>query len=101
MSRAELLTVVMRLLGELDDPACYGPDGESRYHEIVGLLSSVDWGTVPTDVIRAVFRTVIRKTPLDVLERAPHERNLFAEAQNSIESNAEIRAELSNETRAA
>jgi hypothetical protein len=81
-----------QLGNDLDNADCYGPDGESRHHEVVRLLSSVDWGTVPSEVIRSVFRTIVSKTPLDVLDTAPHERNLAEEAQSSLASTAAIRS---------
>jgi hypothetical protein len=94
VNRAGILADVMRAVDELDDPTVYGPSGECRYHEVVHMLSAVDWGAVPIDVIRAVFSTIARKTPLDVLDRAPHERSLVEQARYAVEYNAKMRIEM-------
>lgn len=94
MTRADLLASVMHALSELDDPHCYGEGGESRYHDVVGLLQAVDWGVVPADAIRSVFAAIVEAVPLELFERTPYGKTLAEEAESVTESNVECRLEM-------
>lgn len=98
-ARPRIRTAVARLIDELDRADTYS--GDCRYHDVVQLLGTIDWGAVPLATVRRVFDVIGSEVPLAVLRRGAHgERGGVAgEASRKVRYNAALRRELGAEDR--